>query len=58
MNPRPSYLRQWIEEFKTLMMSVLTFAFLAIFFMVFTNGLEAQSQSAAESENSMVLFLV
>tara|TARA_B100000073_G_scaffold29194_1_gene22297 strand:+ start:2891 stop:5410 length:2520 start_codon:yes stop_codon:yes gene_type:complete len=52
MNPRPSYLRQWIEEFKTLMMSVLTFAFLAIFFMVFTNELAAQSHSTAESGSS------
>ncbi|MBO00282.1 MAG: hypothetical protein CL438_06420, partial [Acidimicrobiaceae bacterium] len=52
MNPRPSYLRQWIEDFKTLMMSVLTFAFLAIFFMVFTNKLAAQSHSTAESGSS------
>ena len=33
-------------------MWILTFVFLAIFFMVFTNELAAQSQSTPESENS------
>ena len=33
-------------------MWVLTFGFLAIFFMVFTNELAAQSQSTPESESS------